>query len=223
MLLAINLKCSKISVLNKLSSFFFTLFILSSCGYRFSDEFSSKSRPTLTIPYVEEDESGFLTDELVKAFTYSGLFDLVSSGGEYRLEVAVVGSTVDTIGYRINPQKVDGEVRKNLLATEGRNTITLESTLYRGKECLYGPCQISSDTEFDYVDGDSIQDLTFTNSKGRLVTVLPFSFGQLEPKESAQEAALTPLYRNLSQKIVNLCVIPIAVNNCTFELSENCL
>jgi hypothetical protein len=45
--------------------------------------------------------------------------------------------------------------------------------------------------------------LTFINPAGTLVTVLPFSLGQLESVESAQEAAARPLYSRIAQKVVD--------------------
>ncbi len=81
--------------------------------------------------------------------------------------------------------------------------MTIQASLFQGDEIAYGPYEITTEAEYDYVDGDSIQDLTFTNPSGQFVTVLPFSLGQLESVESAQEAAGRPLYSRLAQKIVD--------------------
>lgn len=174
------------------------------CGYRWKPDSLAEGRPTLTVPYVVGDEDGFLTAEIIQALSRSGLVQVLSAKGEYRLEVSITGSATQTVGYRIDPQKVDGEIKKDLLATEGRRSLSLEARLYRGSELIFGPYQVSADADYDYVDGDSIQDLTFTNPAGTLVTVLPFSLGQLEPNESAQEAAAAPLYARLAQKIVDV-------------------
>lgn len=149
------------------------------------------------------DENGFLTAEIAETLSRSGLADVVSSNGDYRLEISIVSCSVETIGYRIDPQKVDGEVRNNLLATEGRKNLMIQASLFQGCELVYGPCCISGEGDYDFVDGDSIEDLTFVNRAGQLVTVLPFSLGQLEPDESAQEAVTVPIYSQLAQKIVD--------------------
>lgn len=177
--------------------------LLSGCSYHWQPEFSENIRPTITVPFVEGDEEGFLTAEIISSLSASGLADVRSSGGDYQLAVSIVGAEDEKIGFRIDPQKVDGEVRKNLLASEGRRTMTIEAALCNGDEVIYGPYRITADAEYDYVDGDSIQDLTFMNPAGTLVTVLPFSLGQLESVESAQAAATRPLYRKLAQKIVD--------------------
>ncbi len=81
----------------------------------------------------------------------------------------------------------------------------IEVVFYEGDsdQIAYGPYAITASSDYDYIDGDSIQDLTFVDTQGVFTTVLPFSLGQLEPVESAQEAATQPLYRRLAQKIVD--------------------
>jgi hypothetical protein len=157
----------------------------------------------LSIPFVEGDEDGTLTTEIIAAVSASGLADVRSYGGEYSLQVCLVGEETDKIGFRVDPQKVDGKVRKNLLTVEGRRTMTIEASICSKGEIVHGPYRISADADYDYLDGDSIQDLTFINSNGELVTVLPFSLGQLEPQESAALASTRSLYRKLAQKVVD--------------------
>jgi hypothetical protein len=187
---------------------FFSLLLSSSlltgCGYRWQPDFPDCTRPTLTVPFVRGDEDGTLTAEIIYSLSSSGLVNVCSKGGEYDLQVSVLGDTNEKIGFRVDPQKVDGEVRKNLLCSEERRVMTLEILLLKGTEVAYGPYQLSMGVDYDYVDGDSIQDLTFINPAGTVVTVLPFSLGQLESVESANQAATKPLYRRLAQKIVDV-------------------
>ena len=179
--------------------------ILSGCGYRWNQD-SSECRPSFSIPYVVGDEDGSFTSELVSALASSGLVDVYSRDADFRLEVSIVEQRNETIGFRRDPQKVYGKVKNNLLASEGRKIIAVEATVYRkdSGEVAYGPYRIQSEADYDYIDGDSLQQLIFFSSSGKAVTVLPFSLGQLEPIESAQEAALKPIYRRISQKIVDV-------------------
>ena len=176
--------------------------VLTGCGYRWEPNYPHAERPSVSVPFVTGDEDGRLTAAIIQTLGSSGLVDVVSSEGNYRLQVSILSNSVENIGYRQDPQKVDGKVRTTLLASEGRKTIAIEASLYRGDEIAYGPYQIASDAEYDYVDGDSIRDLTFVNPAGTLVTVLPFSLGQLESLESAQEGVSRPLYSRLAQKVV---------------------
>jgi len=97
-------------------------------------------------------------------------------------------------------------VKKNLLAAEGRNILEAEVTLYRKdtEEIAFGPYLLTADSEYDYVDGDSLKDLTFVSATGELIEVLPFSLGQLESLESALEASSKPVNARLAQKIVDV-------------------
>ena len=184
-------------------SLLISLNILTSCGYRWQPEYPHNERPTVSIPFIAGDDDGMLTSEIIRALSASGLVDVVSYEGNYQVKIDVQGRSSQNIGYRVDPQKVDGKVRKNLLAAEGRKTMSVVVSLVQGDKLAYGPYKISADAEYDYVDGDSIQDLTFANPNGQVVTVLPFSLGQLESLEAAQEAAEKPLYRHLAQKIVD--------------------
>lgn len=179
------------------------LLLLASCGYRWQPDYPTAARPTLTVPFVQGDEEGLLTAEIISSLSASGLVDVVQRGGDYRLQAVIQGGSNEDIGFRRDPQLVDGEVRKNLLAIEARRGLTLEATLWRGEEIAAGPFLLTAHVDYDYVDGDSVQDLTFTNPAGQLITVLPFSLGQLESVEAAQEAASRPLYARLAQKVVD--------------------
>ena len=116
---------------------------LASCGYRWEPDYPQATRPTVTVPFAVGDEDGQLTTEIIRILSTSGLVDVVSSGGDYKLQVSVTGNSNESIGFRVDPQKVDGKVRKNLLASEGRRSMTIEATLCRGEEVAYGPYQIT--------------------------------------------------------------------------------
>lgn len=181
------------------------LLSLSSCGYRWQPEYPLEQRPSLSVSFVPGDKDGSFIHEIASALSISGLVDVCHRGGEYRLEVSIVGADAETIGYRFNPQKVSGEVSTNLVATEGRRSMTIEATLYEGTSdrIAYGPYRITEKADYDFLDGDSLEDLTFQSRAGVLTTVLPFSLGQLEPREAAVDAATRPLYARLARKIVD--------------------
>lgn len=179
------------------------LLFLCSCGYEWAPK---EDRFTVSVPFVVGDEDGALTQELVWALSRSGLAKIKNDEANYRLDVQIVEAKNDTVGFRRDKQIVKGKTGKNLLACEGRKTVGVEVTVFKQEteEAVLGPFKVTADADYDYVDGDSIQDLTFTDSQGQLITVLPFSLGQLESTESAQEAATRPLYRSLAQKIVDV-------------------
>ena len=180
----------------------FLFFLLSACGYRWED-----SAPrSLSIPFVAGDEDGTLTAELIRAFASSTHADVVSSKGRYRLEVSLSEQPGEIIGFRIDSQVNNGKQKKTIVADEGRRAVSVDICLYDTEtdEVLLGPCRVGASIDYDYVDGDSYQDLTFVDSAGVTQTILAYSLGQLESSESAREAGAKPLYRKLSRKIIDL-------------------
>lgn len=178
------------------------LLFLSSCGYRWDD-----STPrSLSIPFVAGDEDGTLTAELIRAFASSTQANVVLSDGRYRLEVSIASQPNEIVGFRIDSQVNNGKQQKNIVADEGRCLLLADVCLYDSEtdEQILGPCRVAADVDYDYVDGDSFQDLTFIDSEGKTQTILAYSLGQLESPESAREAGARPLYRKLSRKIVDL-------------------
>jgi len=180
--------------------------LLTGCGYRWQPDYPQACRPSITIPFISGDEDGSFTSEMARAIAVSGIADVHFKDGDYRLEIKILKTVRETIGFRKDKQKVDGQIKKNMVACEARKIISIEATLFQGnsEEIAYGPYLLTGDVDFDYVDGDSYQDLTFVNPHGIAQAVLPFSLGQLESYESAQEAAVRPLYSSLAQKVVDV-------------------
>ncbi len=146
-----------------------------------------------------------MTTELIAALNTSGFFSVLTQQTAYTLEVNILSNQQDRIGYRRDPQKINDQIHKNLLGCEDRLSLSADVTLYHtpNHTIASGPHRITCDVDYDYVDGDSYPDLTFQTTSGQTTVVLPFSLGQLESIEAAQEASLRPLYRKFSQKIVD--------------------
>lgn len=160
----------------------------------------------MTVPFVKGDEDGIFTQELVQVLSSSGLATLHPTHGDYRLCVSLLETREETTGFRIDPQEIQGQIQENIVPCEGRKVVTAEVTLFKGNsaEIAYGPYRLSQWVDYDFLDGDSLSDLVFQNGQSQPVSVLPFSLGQLEPLEAAQEACVKPLYLHLAQKIVDV-------------------
>ncbi len=182
------------------------LFALTGCGYRWHYDYPEGVRPTVSVPLIKDDEDAYLTSEIISCLDSSGVLQVVPRNADYRLVVDIVSQVHDQIGYRRDPQYIRGAVSTNLVASEGRSSVQVNVTLFHKHtdEIAFGPYLLTADSEYDYVDGDSFQDLTFVSSSGQLTEVLPFSLGQLESIESAREAASRPLYHRLAQKVVDV-------------------
>jgi len=179
---------------------------VTSCGYRWHYDYPEGTRPTVTVPLIKDDEDASLTSEIISSLNASGVLKVVPRNADYCLQVKILSREQSKIGFRRDPQKIQGKVTTNLIAAEGRTALEAEVTLYINgtDKTAFGPYLLTADAAYDYVDGDSFNDLTFVSTKGKLTEVLPFSLGQLESIESAQEAAGKPVYRRLAQKIVDV-------------------
>lgn len=178
-----------------------TLLFFSSCGYHWNQA----SVVTVSVPYVVGDDDGTLTSHVIRSITALGSAKVVREGADYLLKINIAEDQNETVGYRRDKQKVGGKISKNIVSCEGRRTIKVNAVLYEGGSdtIAAGPYLITADSDYDYVDGDSIQDLAFTNSDGIFTPVLPFSLGQLESIEAAQEATSRNLYEKIAQKIAD--------------------
>jgi hypothetical protein len=187
----------------------FTLLVLaSSCGYQFEGSPESKTLTTITVPYVQGDAEGKLTTELIHQLGSSGYFVCVQNGGEWILNVVISADSQEKIGYRYDRHGPEGKRRKRLVATENRRILAAHVSVIKSStdELLIEPTLVSSDAEFDYINPDSIRDLTFVNSSGTTKRTLNFSLGQLDSIEGATDDVSTPLYRHLAQKIVDAII-----------------
>lgn len=188
-------------MINRLKKIFPLLtLLLSGCGYHWN---GSDSEKAISIPYVSGDEEGSFSSELIRAFAQQGAY--VRDNGRYRLEVSIVQTQNQTISYRVDPQKIDGKVRKEIIADQNRKIVSADVSLFEKEKVIFGPHRITASADYDYYDGDSYEDLSF-EYEGKRLTALAFSLGQLESSETAQEAAAKPLYTNLSQKIADLII-----------------
>jgi hypothetical protein len=172
------------------------------CSYHWT---SHDDERTISVPNIIGDTDGLFTTELIHQCSISNSLSVVSTG-RYRLDVKIVKDSVDALGFRRDPQKIDGKIHKHLIQNEERRTVLVDVSLFdqQNQQIVFGPLGLSADVDYDYVDGDSLQDLQFQNAAGERFTVLPFSLGQLESQEAAHEVAQRPLYQKLSQKIVGL-------------------
>lgn len=182
-------------------------FSFSSCGYHTA---SSEDKTTISIPYVEGDAEGQFTAELIRQITNSDLYTFVKKDGDLCLKVSIVGDRSDVVGFQYDQKtKKNGkkiQIERNLMPLENRRTMTAQITLTdtSTEEVVVGPVKISASTDFDYIDVNSLDTVSFINEHGKREKTISFSLGQLDSIEGAQDSALTPIYCQLAQKIAQV-------------------
>ncbi len=190
------------------------LALLCGCGYHSEGGEDKGKVVTVSVPYIKGDGEGLLNSELVKALSASGMFDYVQNGGELILEAAIVADGDERIGYRYDRNPTTGKRRKNIVGTENRRAMSAQVSLIDAysHEVLVGPQVIRSTSDYDYVDSNSIRDLTFTTPQGVPERVLDFSLGQLDSVEGAHDDTNEVVYRLLAQRIVDGLIVQNATD-----------
>lgn len=194
--------------------------MLTGCGYHFEGSDVESGPVTISVPYIKGDPEGMLSAELVKALSSSGQFDCVQLGGMLNLEVAIIAEGDDRIGYRFDRDPTSGHLRDNIVGTENRFTVSADVKLIDtySNQILIGPLVVKAHNDYDYVDSNSIRDLTFFTPNGTPEKVLDFSLGQLDSIEGAHDDSYAVVFKHLAQKIVDGI---IAQSGCDFaKMSE---
>ncbi|NGX26739.1 MAG: hypothetical protein K940chlam6_00664 [Chlamydiae bacterium] len=181
---------------------FACLLALSACGYHFD----GGDPITVSVPYVIGDFEGELTGALAIALSQAAAFRYTNGQGDWTLKAKILEATNDRIGYRYDRNPVSGKLRDNVMGIENRKTISVEISIVdsiTGKQIL-GPQIVKAGADYDYVDSNSLQDLSFIDpATGARTTSIAFSLGQLDSVGSAGENAIYPIYDRLAQRIVD--------------------
>lgn len=187
--------------MKRFSKFF--LLLLCSCGYHLAD---SDKKVTIEVPYVQGDFEGMLTGHLIRELETSGQYEYTAQSGDKILKVDIAGDGSEIIGWRHDRKVKSGKVEHNLIAVENRRTITANVTLIDpiSDKTLWGPITVTAWADYDYSDVNSLRQLSFFPKPGTRASVFDFSMGQLDSVEGAQDDAITPLYRDLARRIVDL-------------------
>jgi len=164
--------------------------VLSSCsGWKVAGCHSC-DRTAVRIPYVQGDNSGELTTALVTAVDEQVAFH-VSESGQYELQVKILDSKEEKIGFRYDPIELEKEGKKDLILNESRAKTLAKVTLVdrHSSQVIRGPAHILGNIEYDH------QENTLDND------IQDFSLGQLSDVDTIHEVRNIPIYRDLAQKI----------------------
>ncbi len=164
---------------------------------------------SIAVPYVQGDFEGKLTDSLVQEITSSGLFKYANWTSTYRLDISIDSDHNEKIGYQYDRDLCTGTLQQNLLSSEGRRTITAKVLLFHqgSEKPILGPYKVTAYSEYDYINPNSINELSFCDPQCMRQVTLDFTLGQLDSRDSAQDNALVPLYHDLAHNIVQSLIV----------------
>lgn len=178
---------------------------LTACGYRLVQEEDS----SITIPYIKGDVDGKLTSALAYSISSNTPYQYQVSDGRYQLLGEILSTDYEKVGFRYDRDETTGNRINRLTQVEERKELALRVELIDTLtgETLLGPEVIISSSDYDYVDSDSIRDLSLSSATGRPISVLQFSMGQLGAFEDARSEALTTIYDKLARKVSSAILI----------------
>lgn len=168
------------------------LLLFSSCGYHLSSSKNSIRGKRISVPYIDGDLKGEFTSELTHSVSRAGAILSCSGESDYILCVQTVDQKERHVGFRYDRDQ-GGALTQQLQPAETRLSVLIKISLIDSCSgcCVKGPIPISASLDFDH-------DL-YTSRDG--VNIL--SLGQLTDIYAARDAAMKPIYRMLSQKIVD--------------------
>lgn len=166
--------------------------MLAGCGYTLNTVPGFSDAPSISIPYVEGDVDGQLTAALIRSVALSGEYVYRSAGGEYILEARIIDDLYENIGFRYDRTKKNC-LKEYIIPVEMREGLLIEIQLVSAcnGQIVLGPNRLYADIEYDH---------DYYSIRGGVNT---FSLGQLTDIDSAEDAAKTPLYRVMGEKVAS--------------------
>lgn len=176
----------------KVAVIFFSLSLLTSCGYRWGEGGSVASYHTISVPFVKGDWDGQLTSAIVRQISERSSLRYKSEGGSLILQASIVDSWDDHIGFRYDRTK-KGNFKSRIIPDETRFGELVEVVLVEAcsGNALLGPVRICAEVDFDH---------DYYSSRNGINV---FSLGQLTDYDEAHDAAERPLNERLAKKIVD--------------------
>lgn len=179
--------------------------ILSGCGYKVA---SACEQKLVSVPLIQEDDDGVLRNSLARALSETGKYRYSSLNAPYELIVKIDKTFVDTIGYEWDVDAATGQIVNRLYPNEGRKTVLALVTLQDSvtKEPVVKPFRVTASANYDFVNPVALKDIEFTDSQGKVQTVLQYSLGQLDSEEGARGEVSIPLFEDLASKIKEVLI-----------------
>lgn len=168
------------------------LLFISGCHYHFGQGELSETYSTISVPLICGDQKGELTADIIKAVSQSGAFQYVPSGGDLLLKIKLCGFEEEDIDYCYD-RKRSGKLKKSTIPIQTRvkGCADVEIIDCISGKTLVGPTRIKASADFDHTYYATRNDVNV------------FSLGQLGDIDTARDAAMTPLNRNLAKAIVD--------------------
>ena len=173
-----------------------TLFSLQGCGYRSTLQSNAlSSYHSISVPYIEGDNEGYITSQVIEALCSSGAWKYRTYQGELVLKVKILGTKVEDVGYD-RSFNANNQVERWMVPNERLLSILAEVQVLDSSthKVVFGPKAVSANVKFDF-DPEYNED-----------NLVPFSLAQYNFVENAERSAKTPLNAKLAKNIVDALI-----------------
>jgi hypothetical protein len=162
------------------------LLFTTSCGWH-----HAKHDPcTISVPYATGDSDGLLTAELIQQVEKQGAFSYTQTGGEYTLQVNLLDSRSENIGFRYDPKRLENHKFKTIPDETRRKLLAKVQVIHSASQkVILGPAYILGQADFDH----QYYNLNSNTNK--------FSLGQLTDIDTTYDVIDIPLHRDLARQI----------------------
>jgi len=172
---------------------------LISCGYVPVGTVHNPSHVTCVLHDSDGFDGRFIPD-LQRALLEQGVL-CSGSDSQSTLHITLNQNDINQIGYRydVNPQ-TQGKTNR-LIANEERRIVGADIWVEKEGKTVYGPIHIEAKAQYDFVDPDAINDVSFIDTTGTRVTSLAYSLGQLDAMEGARRISYDVASKKLAENI----------------------
>lgn len=179
--------------LNKLFCWGSLALAIQSCGYRSAGNYNALSRyQSITVPYVEGDEEGDVTTQIIQALAEAGVWKYHALDAQLSLKVKILKIKREDVGYdRFYNQ--NNQIERWMVPNERRLSILAEVSVVEEstQKTILGPLELSESVKLDF------------NPEYSETNLVRFSLAQYDFVENAERTAHKPLNQRLAKIIVN--------------------
>ena len=179
--------------LSKLLSWGSLALICQSCGYQSAVNHNALSGySSITVPYVEGDEEGDITAQLVQALAEEGPWKYHALDAELSLKVKILEIKREDVGYD-RFYNENGEIERWMVPNERRLSVRAQVVVIEEatQKNILGPMELSESVKLDF------------NPEYSETNLVRFSLAQYDFVENAERTAHRPLNQRLAKIIVN--------------------
>lgn len=185
-------------------SLLFIIPFLASCA-NYQQTGSGCGCTPVAVELIKNDDRGLLRNALAARLSESRKFAYTSSAtSRAKLVVDITKDSAENVGQGVIRDPKTKAMGDKFIPTEANRTLFAKVSVVdrdNGKD-LIEPFVVSASVDFDFVEPTSVNAVRHYRANGDETTLLQYSMGQLDSRESALGESASSIYDQLSKKII---------------------